>query len=150
MICAARLARPCALVDQLEGELHLTGRAGGAVDEAEAGAPHDIGRQSKVDQVEDIEDLSAELEGKRFPASPAAEGRVFGQRDVKIMEPRAAKGIAPELSGPSLVWTCSPGHVDGDEEEGRVLSRATEAVFPHLAAGGDNRLSDLVRPIGAR
>src|SRR5574337_819447 len=48
-------------IEQFERELKLTRRAGGAVDEAEAGAAHDVGRQAEINEIEDVEEFGTEL-----------------------------------------------------------------------------------------
>ena len=76
----------------------MSGRAGGLVDVAEAAASDHIRRQAEVRNIEDVEELGADLHGAKFGASAAAEGRVFDERDIEIVITGSAKRVATQRS----------------------------------------------------
>ena len=71
--------------------------AGGFADFAEAGAGEDVGWEAHVDDVEDVEELGAELEVDQFGAALArAEWGVFDEGEVEVVIGGSAEGVATE------------------------------------------------------
>src|SRR5262245_1591297 len=92
---ARRLGETChGSINELEGELNLAGAAGGAADQTEAGAAHGVGRQSEIDDVEDVEELRSEFEDAQFIFAAPAERSVLDQCDIEIVKGRSAEGVA--------------------------------------------------------
>src|ERR1700678_4148866 len=86
------------LVNQLQGELDLPRRTGRAADFAEAGAHESVGRQSHIDDVEQVEDLGAKLQIQPLKAARApAERRVLDQGKVVVVIGRPAEVLRPRV-----------------------------------------------------
>src|SRR3977135_2870044 len=97
-------------IDHFQGELDLARRAGGPADDAEAAAADDVGGQTEIDYVEDIEELGAKLQDREFAVSAMAEGGVLDQGRVKIAEAGGTKGAAAERAEAAVVRAGSTGH----------------------------------------
>jgi len=82
------------LIEQLEGDLDLARGPGGLADDAEARADHDVGRQSKVNEVKNIEKLGAKLQRDGFAPTAVGKLRV---RDIKDGGAFFSTGIARTL-----------------------------------------------------
>src|SRR5205823_13309849 len=65
------------LVNQFERELHLARRARRPANETEARASHNVSRKSKVDKIENVEKLSAELQCQLISSSSTPKGSVL-------------------------------------------------------------------------
>ncbi len=136
-------------IDHFQGELDLARRAGGPADDAKAAAADDVGWQTEIDCVEDIEELGAKLQDRKFAVSAMAEGGVLDQGHVKIAEAGGAKGTAPERAETAVVRASSPGDVDGDLKKGTVRRAHAEVILASGAAGGEIRSSEKVGAISA-
>src|ERR1035438_8406869 len=138
-------------VDQFKRELYLTGTAGGLADLTEAGAGEYVGGRTHVDDIEEVEELAAELEVHKFSsAPPPAEGRAFDEREIVVIKGRPSKGIATQSSEAALVGARAASHVDGDGEVVHCIVDAfAKVILTVLARGGEMRLGDLVGPIDA-
>ena len=78
-----------------------------------------------------------------------SERRIFDERDVVVLKARPAKSAPAQRAEAALVRPGAAGHTDGDGEERGVIRAAAEIVFANGAAGGEIRLADQVRPVGA-
>ncbi len=58
--------------DQFQRELNLAGSAGGMIDDPEARTVHDVYWKPEVYQVEGVEELGSELQGRGLGTRPAA------------------------------------------------------------------------------
>src|SRR5215469_8533152 len=101
------------------------------MDQAEAGAEYDVGGQAKINQIEHIEKLAAELQLQ----SVTEQRRFFDQGDVKIVKCRTAKSIPAQRAESALIGAAASGHVNGDGEERRIFRAEAKIVFSHGAAG---------------
>ena len=81
------------LIHNLERELYLAGGACRFADDAEAAPADGVGGQPKVYDVEDVEKFSAKLQNAELPAPTMAEGCVFDDGDIELMESGAAKRV---------------------------------------------------------
>src|ERR1035437_6983860 len=136
-------------VDQLERELDLPRVAGGLADLAKTGAVENVGGQAHGDDVEEVEELAAELQVHQFgSALAAAEGGVLDECKVEVVERRTAKGIAPERAEAVVVRPRAAGYMDGDGEEvGSIAGAVAKIVLAVLAGRVEMRLGDLVGAI---
>jgi hypothetical protein len=80
-------------IDQLQGELNLPGVSRSLAYHSKAAASHDIGRQAKVHYVENVEELSPELQNAQLTVTPVAKRCVFNDGEVIILEPWATEGV---------------------------------------------------------
>src|SRR5438045_6875828 len=89
---------------QFERELNLARRASRPADDAKAAPQDDVGRQTKIHFVENIEKLRPKLKIGEFPISAMPKRGVFDQRQVKIVEARTAKRVAAEGAQAAVGW----------------------------------------------
>src|SRR6185437_12339815 len=138
------------LVDQLERKLNLPRIARRPADLAEPLASHDVGRHPHGDNVEQVEELGAELHIHAFGSALAPpEGRVFDEGEVVVVERWPAECIAAERAEAPLVGSGAAGHVNRNGEERAIVRAAAEIILANLARGGEVRLRNLVGPIDA-
>ena len=98
------------------------------------------GREAEIHDVENIEELRAELKRAQLGISSMTEWRVFDQRDIEIMKARSAKCVAAQCSKSTLIWACASGNIDRNIEERFVTYSAhTEIIVPCRPAGGQMR-----------
>ena len=121
--------------DKLQGDLDLTRRPGGSVDDPESGPTNDVGGQTEIDEVKDIKELCAELERQGFRVPPAAEGSVFDNRQIEIAEARPSKSVPPQRAEAAALGAAASRNADGDIEERGVVGALPEIVLPNFTAG---------------
>ena len=136
-------------IEQLEGDLDLARGRSGLADDAEARANQDVGRQSKVNEVKNIEKLGAELERDGFKPTAVGKLCILGQRHVEVVKTGPPKGIAAKGPEPSLVGACPFRQMEGNGKERGIRVAEPEVVFADFAASGESRLTQLVRAVGA-
>src|ERR1700674_4496493 len=136
-------------IDHFQGELDLARWAGGPADDAEAAAADDVGGQTEINYVEDIEEFGAKLQDREFAVSAMAERGVLDQGHVKIAEAGGAKGSAAKRAETTVVRAGSPGDIDGDLKKGAVRRAQAEVILASGAAGGEIRGGGQVGAIGA-
>ena len=129
----------------------MAGVAGGLADLTEAGAAENVGRQAHVDDIEEVEELTAELEVYKLGSAFAvAKGRALDEREIVVIKGRPPEGIAPQRSEPALVRSRAASHVDGDGEVVRCIVDAIAKVILTVGArGGEMRSCDLVGAVDA-
>src|SRR6266496_4007858 len=128
------------LVNHLQRELNLSRRSRGLADDSEPAAPHNVRRQSKIDNIEDVEELRSEFQRSQLCVSAMSERRVFNQRNVEVMESRPAKRIPPQSTEASLVGPGTARHIDWDGKERWIPpGPQSEIIVAHGAAGGQVR-----------
>ena len=105
-----------------------------------------IRRQTHGHDVEEIEELRAELQVHALRAALAAsEGSVLDEREIEVIKRRTAEGVAPQRAEAPLVRTGSVGKCTGIEKKSTPLSPAvTEIVFPHFARSRKLGLGNLI------
>ena len=79
------------------------------VDKPEARAARDIHGQGEVDQVKGVEELTSKLRRGGFRARTAAQGGIFDQGEIEIVQGGAAEGIPPQGSEASRLRLVPPG-----------------------------------------
>ena len=100
-----------ASIENLQRELNLPRGSGGSADLAEAGGEDGVGGQSHVDDVEEVEELGAELDVEEFAAAGAAsDGGVFDQREIEVVVGGAAEGVSAERAEVARVGAGASGH----------------------------------------
>lgn len=95
----------------------MAGRAGNLADGVEAGAKHGIGRQSEIDDIEDVEELGAKLQHAPFRIAAPAERSVLDQSEVQLVESWPAKAISSDRAEVTFIWPGAAGKIDGNREE---------------------------------
>src|SRR5579863_5688355 len=91
-------------VDDLERQLNLPRCAGRFGYLPKTGPSQDVCRQAHVDDVEQIEEFTAELQVHALRAGrSSAKGSVFYHREVVVVVGRPAEGVASKRAEPSLV-----------------------------------------------
>src|SRR5882724_3779450 len=138
-----------ASVNQLQRELDLAGGSGGFADDPESASPQDVGRQSKVHQVEHVKKLSAKFHGAEFRVATAAEGGVLDQGHVVLLKAGTAERVASQGAEAAVVGSGAAGNIDWNIEERGVVGALPEIVLAHRAAGGEVRLLHQVGPVGS-
>src|SRR5512142_807571 len=78
-------------IDEFQGELNLSRGARGLADNPKPAAVHNVGRQSKIHDIEDVEELRTEFDGSQFRVAAASKGRVLDESDIEVMVRGAAK-----------------------------------------------------------
>ena len=119
------------------------------INDTKARTAQDVYGQAEGHEVEGVEELGAELQGRGLGTLAAAEGCILDQGEVEIMEARCAEGIPPQGSEAALVGPRAAGNANGDRKEGGVVGALAKVVLPNLAAGGEDRCTDLIGPVGA-
>src|SRR5580698_4132919 len=105
------------LVDQLQRKLNLPRVTRSLADLTESRAVDDVRRQLHVDNVEEIEELRAELQVDKLCSAPArAERRVFDHCEVIVVKGRPAERVAAERAETPLIRSGSSSNVNGDRE----------------------------------
>ena len=125
--------------DQFQRELNLAGSPGGMIDKPEARAAQDIHGQREVDQVKGVEELTPKLQREGFRAGAAAQGGIFDQGEIEIVQGGAAEGIAPQGSEASQVGAGPPGDANRDGEERGIISALAEIILTNGSRGGKDR-----------
>ena len=82
------------LINNFQGKLNLPRRSRGLADDAKSASVHNVRWQSEVHDVEDIEELGAELQSSEFAIAAMPEGRIFDHREIEAVERRSAKGVS--------------------------------------------------------
>ena len=95
-------------------------------DDAKAATPHGVGRQAKIDDVEDIEEFRGKLQDAEFAAAAVAKWRVLDDRNVELMEAGSAKGVAAQGAEAARVRAGASRKIDGKEEKGAVVRAAAK------------------------
>jgi len=86
-------------------------------DDAEAGATHGVGRQAKVNDVEDIEEFRAKLQDAEFAAAAVAKGCVLDERNVELMEAGPTKRVAAQGAEAAGVRAGDSGRLMGRKKK---------------------------------
>ena len=125
------------LVNQLERELDLPGVTCGFADQAKATGSKGVGWEAHGDDIEEIEELAAELQIYELGSAFAnAQRRVFDEGKVEIIEGGSAEGVAANCAETSLVRPCSAGQVNRNiEKVSTIVCAVAKVVFAHLARG---------------
>src|SRR5208282_2728551 len=97
---------------------------------------HDVGRQPEIDNIENVEKLSAKLEDGEFPISPVPEGRVLDQGNVELMKAGSAKSVAAQGTESAGIRAGASRHVDRDVEKRAIVRASSKIVFALGTAGG--------------
>src|SRR5579863_273391 len=105
------------LVDHLQRELDLPRGSRGLTDNPEAAAAQDIRRQPKIDDIEDVEEFRAKLEGTELPIPTMPERGVFDQRDIEIVVSRSAEGVATQRAKAPLIRARSARDINRNVKE---------------------------------
>src|SRR3974390_3278807 len=93
------------LIDQLEGELNLTGVTGCFVDDSKARARKGVRRQTHGHDIKEVEEFRTELQIHPFCAAfTPTQGRVLDESKIEVVEGGAAEGIAAEGAEAARVW----------------------------------------------
>src|ERR1700721_2583266 len=101
------------LVNQLQRKLKLPRCSRRAAYLAEAGAIDDVRRQAQVHDVEDVEELRAELQVYQLQSALAlSKTGVFDQRKIVVVVGRSTECIAPQGTETALVRPASARNVD--------------------------------------
>src|ERR1019366_3745920 len=103
--------------NHLQRKLNLPRRSRGLADNPKPAAAQDVRRSSEVHDVEDVEELCAKFECAEFCVAAAAEGSVFDQRHVEIVEAGPAERAPAQRSEAAVVGAGSVRQVDGNVEE---------------------------------
>ena len=120
--CSVVHSRSRSLIDEFERELNLPRVTGSLADFAKTGSVENIRRQAHVDDIEQVEELGAELQIHAFGSAAApAKGRVFDDSEVEIVVGRSAEGVASQRAEASLVRPCATSNVDRDEKKSVAL-----------------------------
>src|SRR5690348_5706354 len=104
-------AKPRCSVTQFDRKLNLARRPGSLTDNSESAAPHYIGWQAEIHEVEHIEELGAKLDCAEFGIASAPERRVFHQGDVEILETRSAECVPAQGSEAPMIRARPSGNV---------------------------------------
>src|SRR5258705_9431326 len=83
-------------INQLQRELYLPRRARRLADDPEATAKNNVGRQSEIHDVENIEEFGAKFEHCQLAVAPASDRRVLDQRHIKITIAWPTKSVTPQ------------------------------------------------------
>jgi hypothetical protein len=95
----------------------LAGGAGGAADFAEAGTQQRVGRQTHVDDVEEVEEFSAKLQIETLNATrAAAKGRALDEGKIVVVISRPAEGVTSQSAEEPVVGASPPGTLMGIEK----------------------------------
>ena len=126
-------------IDELERKLNLPGRAGRFGDHSEAGTRHCVRWQPHVYDVENVEELTAELKIHSFcTGRPSTERSVFDRCKIEVVIGGAAKCVTTHCPEPS----------GGRAEKGiSVVGAHTEVVFSIFSGSGEVWLGNLVGAI---
>src|SRR5205807_5318198 len=99
----------------------------------------DVGRQTKIHFVENIEQLCPKLQHSELPISSVTKRGVFDQRQVKIAEAGTAKRVAAERAKAAAEWPGPARAVNWDCKKRAVCLAQAEVVLSHRAARGKYR-----------
>src|SRR5215471_12826182 len=91
------------LIDEFQRELNLPRGPRGLADDSEPAAVHDVGRQSKINDVEDVEELRAKFQRSHLSVSAVPDRRVLDDGDIEIVICRSAKRVTPQRSESTLI-----------------------------------------------
>src|SRR6266496_2054477 len=127
------------LVNQLQRKLNLPRRTRGPADDPEPAAAHNVIRQSKVHNVEDVEQFSAKFDCPQFSIIPMTEGSLFDQRNIKVMKRRSAESISSKRPKAAQVRPRSPSNVDRNKEEILIVVSLSKVILTDLATSGEVR-----------
>ena len=133
-------------VNQLEGKLNLPRVAGSLADYPKPEPVRVLAGSPMVTMLKRLKNSERNCRSTRSaPLAAAAEGRVFDEREVEVVEGRAAECVAAQRAEAALIRSRSAGDLDGDVEEvGGVVCAFAEVVLANRARGGEIRLGDLV------
>src|SRR4029077_12952873 len=97
---------------------------------SETRSSQDVRGKPHVDYIEQIEELSAELDGHAFRAGgPPSEGRVLYQCEVVVVIGGSTKGIAAQRAKASLIRPSTPGDVNRNVKiSARIRRSHTEVI----------------------
>src|SRR2546428_1217450 len=126
-------------VVQFQRKLDLARRPGGLADHTKPAAENNVGGQTEIHFVEDIEELSSKLKDREFAVSAMAEGGVLNQGEIEIAEAGTSKRATAKNAKTALVRARSAGNVEGDLEKRAVRSVHAEVVLAHRPARGKIR-----------
>ena len=82
-------------VNQLERKLNLTRGTSRSADDSKSAALHRIRGQTKINDVEYVEELRTKFQIAPFRTSPVSKRRVLDHGNVEIVIRRSPKGVAP-------------------------------------------------------
>src|ERR1035438_10096989 len=99
------------------------------VDFSEAWPKYHRRGQCEIDQVEDIEELGAKLQGGTLIPTPRHQRRILDYGDIQILKRRSAEGIAAQCAESALVRARAAGNVRGNVKKGWVIGAAPEIVL---------------------
>src|SRR5438477_11076334 len=122
-------------INQLQRELDLPRGACRLADNSEAGATNNVGRQSEIHDVEDIEEFGAKFEHCQLALGPASERGVLDQRHIKITIAWPTKGVATQRAKTAMIRPGSCGNIDGNEKKRAIVGAQAEIIFAGLTAG---------------
>ena len=77
----------------------------------------DVGGEAHVDDVEEVEELGAELEDGEVAGAAVADGGVFEEGEVEVVEGGAAEGVAAEGAEAAGVGAGAAGRLTGMEKK---------------------------------
>ena len=106
-----------ASIVQFDGKLDLARWTGGLADNAKPAPADDVGGQSKIDFVEDIEELHSKLKIGKFTVTAMTNSGVLDQRQVKIAEAGTAKGVAAKRAETAVKRPGPARYVDRNYEK---------------------------------
>src|SRR5581483_6171270 len=92
-----------------------------SADDPKSAAAQNVVRQAKVHDVENVEELGAKFDCRKFGISAMTHGRVLNQRKIEVVKRRPAERVASQSSEPALVWACSARNVNRNGKERRVV-----------------------------
>src|SRR5882762_609401 len=101
----------------LHRELHLARRPRSLTDDSKSTPAHNIRGQSKLHQIEYVEELGAKFQRTQYTVRRMAERRVLDQGEIEIMEGRSSERVASERSEAALVGAGTAGQVDRNGKE---------------------------------
>ena len=108
---------PRNLIDQFERELNLARSPRSAANEAKAGAANGIRRQTKIDDIEEIEKFRPKFDDAQFIFPAAAKRSVLDQRKIHLMKCRTSKSVTAKRAKPSLIGPAPAGNANRNREK---------------------------------
>src|SRR6185437_8079999 len=128
------LISPICSIQQLQRKLDLARVSSRSTDDPEARARNRVRGQPHVYDVEDIEELGAELQHGQFRSMRApAEWRVLDQRKVEVIKRRPSEAVARQASELSRVWTGAAGKMNRYREVRSILLALAEIILAFRA-----------------
>jgi len=108
-------------VNQFERELNLARRPCRLADNSKAAAAHNVGRQSKIHNIKDVEELRAKFKDPQLALTATPKRRVFDQGHIKVAEARSSKRVAAQRAKAAAIGACPASHIDRNGKERTVV-----------------------------